>query len=91
VQHPFACDVCKKSFKHSGVLKVHLLIHTGQRPFTCDVCKKSFRQSGTLKMHLCTHTGERPYICDVRKKNFQVAQKPKRASNHIYLGVAIFL
>lgn len=32
------CEICEKIFYHSGNLRKHMLLHTGQRPFTCNEC-----------------------------------------------------
>jgi KRAB domain-containing zinc finger protein len=48
--------MCKKYFKQSDTLKMHIHTHTGKWPFTCGVCWKSFKQFGALEMHLHNHT-----------------------------------
>lgn len=32
------CEICEKIFYHSGNLRKHMLLHTGQRPFSCNEC-----------------------------------------------------
>jgi hypothetical protein len=55
--HLFTCDVCKKSVKQSGTLKLHLHTHNGECPLICAVWKKSFKQPDALKMYLHTDSG----------------------------------
>lgn len=32
------CEICEKVFYHSGNLRKHMLLHSGQRPFSCNEC-----------------------------------------------------
>ncbi|XP_043085630.1 gastrula zinc finger protein XlCGF49.1-like [Puntigrus tetrazona] len=56
----FACSECGKSFTRRGHLKIHTIIHTGERPYTCPQCSKSFTCKGSLKDHFKIHSGEKP-------------------------------
>ncbi|XP_052236468.1 zinc finger protein 418-like isoform X2 [Dreissena polymorpha] len=52
------------SSKNSGLLKIHIRIHTG-RHYKCEVCGYLCNRSDVLKIHMRIHTGERPYKCEV--------------------------
>ena len=43
--------MCARSFRTSGVLKVHVRTHANEKPYECDVCEKRYRQSSGLKYH----------------------------------------
>ena len=46
--------MCARSFRTSGVLKVHVRTHANEKPYECDVCEKRYRQSSGLKYHMRT-------------------------------------
>ena len=72
------CGICFKAFSSKRALRLHALIHTGQKPFDCTECGKSFRHRGTLKTHMITHTGIRPYSCAICGKGFTTSSILKR-------------
>jgi KRAB domain-containing zinc finger protein len=47
--------VCNKPFRRQDHLKIHRLIHSGDRPFCCDMCNKSFTRHDHLQTHQRIH------------------------------------
>jgi len=48
----FSCEKCSKVLKSKYTLKIHDLIHTGEKPHTCDQCKESFARRSQLVGHV---------------------------------------
>jgi hypothetical protein len=84
---------CGATFKESGTLAHHKLIHTGERPFPCDVpgCGAAFRINNDLRKHKMLHDNIRPFACGVEgcDAKFVCAWQLKghNARNHTEKGV----
>ena len=59
----YECDVCKKCFKTDHYLKMHSLIHSGEKPFVCDQCNAAFNRKDKLSRHLLIHEPNKKYKC----------------------------
>ena len=59
------CQVCKKTFSRSSLLKQHSVIHMGNKrfKFRCEVCSKMFRTRSHLRDHTRIHTGV--FVCSI--------------------------
>ena len=51
----YQCTYCGKRFISQSKLKIHEMIHTGERPFKCEICGKCFNQLVNLNKHLKYH------------------------------------
>lgn len=58
-----SCNLCGKAFANPSALRIHQVVHTGEKPYSCSFCGKGFTQKGNLNAHLRIHTGERPFCC----------------------------
>ncbi|MEQ2268693.1 hypothetical protein XENORESO_011142 [Xenotaenia resolanae] len=65
-----SCELCGKTFANQSALRIHYVVHTGEKPYRCSFCGKRFTQKGNLKCHLRIHTGERPFLCVKCGKTF---------------------
>ncbi|XP_019949932.2 uncharacterized protein [Paralichthys olivaceus] len=65
-----SCPLCGKSFANPSALRIHYVVHTGEKPYSCSLCGKRFTQKGNLKCHLRIHTGEKPFDCGKCGKTF---------------------
>ncbi|XP_074637505.1 uncharacterized protein LOC141895557 isoform X2 [Acropora palmata] len=77
------CQVCKKTFSRSSLLKQHSVIHMGNKrfKFRCEVCSKMFRTRSHLRDHTRIHTGERPFKCHICEKAFKQSSDLKKHIN----------
>ncbi|CAG0914659.1 unnamed protein product [Notodromas monacha] len=66
----FPCERCNEVFEKREELRVHVMMHAGEKPFECRVCKKSFAKKANLIEHEISHSGVRPYICNLCAKSF---------------------
>lgn len=58
-----SCEICGKTFANPSALRIHYVVHTGEKPHRCSLCGKGFTQKGNLKCHQRIHTGEKPFRC----------------------------
>lgn len=65
-----SCGLCGKTFANPSALRIHYVVHTGEKPYRCSLCGKGFTQKGNLKCHIRIHTGERPFRCVKCGKTF---------------------
>jgi len=42
-------DVCHKTCRYVGSLKLHQCVHTGEYAYCCDLCNKTFSDTSNLK------------------------------------------
>lgn len=67
------CNICFKSFRGPGMLKMHQKTHERENKLpTCSVCGKEFKSKSILYRHRATHfSDQKPHICTICNKTFQ--------------------
>lgn len=74
------CNMCGKSFKHSGHFKGHMNVHFGLKPYLCQYCGKSYHKITALQTHqLHVHSDKDMWMtCQVcGAKSFPTAARLK--------------
>ena len=71
LQHKCTFDGCTQRFKKPSLLKLHMMVHTGELPYKCDFagCNKAFVNQQRLTRHQLIHKNKRDYVCDVKGCN----------------------
>ncbi|KAK2874001.1 hypothetical protein QQF64_004076 [Cirrhinus molitorella] len=68
--------ICGKSFRKTGRLQNHMLVHQNERPFCCDSCGSRFKKKFNLNEHERIHKGDYRYSCPKCGRGFS-------RSNHV--------
>ena len=57
-RHSRWCNECGKGFCNGSSLRMHMLLHSGEKPYSCNICGKGFAQKGNMLTHesRCTET-----------------------------------
>lgn len=78
----YTCEIpgCERQFSTPGYLKIHQLVHSGNRSkLTCPYqgCGRTFSWPAHLKYHQMTHSGKRAYTCSYLGcgKSFYTSQR----------------
>jgi hypothetical protein len=58
--HAYICDICKRTFSRSSLLKEHRILHEKPNAYQCKICKMMFAQKKTLKDHMVKHRDGKP-------------------------------
>ena len=61
----------------ADTLKMHMVMHSGEKSFKCKQCNNSCTNAGGLKRHILVHTGEKPFSCNQCKYSCAVAGSMK--------------
>ena len=64
------CPVCDKIFDKASKLKIHMVLHTGEKNYYCKICSKSFTGVDGLNRHMQTHSGPKKFLCEICGKSF---------------------
>ncbi|KAL1890729.1 hypothetical protein Sste5346_008054 [Sporothrix stenoceras] len=68
---PFACTVCRKTYKRREHLQRHVLSHAPVPPHRCSICGNCYRRPDVLKRHFAT--------CQARASGGSLSSLKRRA------------
>ncbi|CAL6082836.1 C2H2 type domain-containing protein [Hexamita inflata] len=71
MQGSYACTKCDKQFTQRYHLRVHNMMHTGDKPHQCPICGKGFARKDVMKVHLLVHNEECDHACEVCGRKFK--------------------
>ena len=74
----YSCNICGLRLSLATKLKIHSLIHTGERPDACRVCHKQYRTAKALNIHMLVHSKKVPHNCFICGRGFSCANSLKR-------------
>ncbi|XP_055612654.1 uncharacterized protein LOC129759270 [Uranotaenia lowii] len=77
----FVCAQCGISKSSKASLKVHEMLHTGERPYHCKICDKRFTSQTILSSHLKCHAPKQ-YQCNDCGEKFARGENLKRHIRH---------
>uniref|UniRef100_A0A182Q6Y6 C2H2-type domain-containing protein n=1 Tax=Anopheles farauti TaxID=69004 RepID=A0A182Q6Y6_9DIPT len=63
------CEICHKSFRGPGMLRMHMKTHEVNKIPTCSICNKEFKSKSILYRHRQTHF-EKTFECSMCDKKF---------------------
>ena len=67
------CFHCLKTFNEVSELKIHSVVHTGEKPNKCNQCDFAAGHKNFLKKHVKTIHEGRTYQCNICKKVYRNA------------------
>ena len=70
------CNVCDLRCYNRGSLKVHSMIHTGEKPYICEICNRGFIRKYDMTRHmLVVHRKKNVYKCNLCNAYFKNQNK----------------
>ena len=72
------CNQCGYATARAYHLKVHMMIHSGERPNKCNQCEYASIEAKDLRRHMKTHNGEKLNKCN--QCEYAAAREDQRES-----------